>query len=267
MHHPLYRMESNETLDEYCRRSAQELEDKIVEIGPEKVCAFLGETMMGALVGDVPPGPNYWKYIREVCDNYDVHLILDEIYCGTGSSGKIYCCDWDDVTPDFILISKTLAAGYGALSAVVTSSNIEDVIKTVQGRLQHSTTHQAHSLSLAAAVAVQKIVHDDNLLKHINNIGKFMRHSIKEELGKHEFFREVRGRGLRFSLEYQCNHMNEFGKELTDVMLNKHSILINGKWHRVNFTPAFIIEKKEAEFVLDILIKEFKLLASTWRKK
>ena len=267
MHNPLYRMKLDETLDDYARRSSQELEDKIVEIGPEKVCAFLGETMMGALVGDVPPAANYWKYIREVCDKYDVHLILDEIYCGTGSSGKIYCCDWDDVTPDFILISKTLAAGYGALSAVITSSQIEDVIKTVQGRLQHSTTHQAHSLGLAAALAVQQIVHDNNLLKHVNDLGKFMRQTLKEELGKHEFFREIRGRGLRFSLEYQCECMNEFGKELTEALLLQHSILINGKWHRVNFTPAFIIEQEEAEIVLDSFIKEFKLLAGSWGKK
>ena len=85
--------------------------------------------------------------------------ILDEVYCGTGTTGKVYCCDWDEVTPDFLFIGKTLAAGYGALSAVVTSSKIENVIKSVQGRLQHTTTYQAHSLSVAAALAVQRIVH------------------------------------------------------------------------------------------------------------
>jgi len=264
MHHPLYRMKSDETLDEYARRSSQELEEKILEIGPDKVCAFLGETMMGGLVGDVPPAPNYWRYIREVCSKYEVHLILDEVYCGTGSSGKIYCCDWDKVTPDFILISKTLAAGYGPLSAVVTSSEIEKVIKSVQGRLQHTTTNQAHSLSVAAAVAVQKIIHDDTLLTHINHIGNYMRQSLVKELGDHEFFRDVRGRGLRFSLEYQCERMNEFGGKLADILLQKHSILISGKWHRVSFTPAFIIEKKEADMVLDCFIEEFILLARQW---
>lgn len=156
MHHPLYLKKDNETLDEYAKRSAKELEDKILEIGPELVCGFVGETIMGGLVGDVPPAPNYWRYIREVCDRYDIHLILDEVYCGTGTSGKVYCCDFDKITPDFIFIGKTLAAGYGALSAVITSSKIEDLIKNGQGRLQHTTTHQAHSLGVAAALAVQK---------------------------------------------------------------------------------------------------------------
>ena len=78
MHHPLYLKGENETSDDYAKRSANELEEKILEIGPDKVSGFVGETIMGGLVGDVPPAKNYWKYIREVCNRYDVHLILDE---------------------------------------------------------------------------------------------------------------------------------------------------------------------------------------------
>ena len=65
MHHPKYLMKKDETLDQYAKRSAKELEQKIIEIGPEKVCGFVAETIMGGLVGDVPPAPNYWKYIRK----------------------------------------------------------------------------------------------------------------------------------------------------------------------------------------------------------
>ena len=265
MHHPLYLQEANETLDDYARRSASELEDKILEIGPENVSGFVGETIMGGLVGDVPPAPNYWKYIRDVCDRYDVHLILDEVYCGTGTSGKIYCCDWDQVTPDFIFIGKTLAAGYGALSAVITSSKIENAIKNGQGRLQVTTTHQAHSLGIAAALAVQKIIHNDEFLNHVWKLGEYMRQSLKDELGQHAYFRDIRGRGLRFSLEYQCENKHEFGQKLGKVMLDKHDIIISAKWHRVCFTPALIIEKKEANMVLDCFIDEFKQLASRRR--
>lgn len=245
MHHPLYMMRDNETLDQYARRGADELENKILEIGPERVSAFVGETIMGGLVGDVPPAPNYWKYVRKVCDKYNVHLILDEVYCGTGTSGKIYCCDYDEVTPDFIFIGKTLAAGYGALSAVITSTSIENSIKKFQGRLQHTTTHQAHSLSVAAALAVQKIIHNDDFLDHVNNIGSYMRSVLVNELGKLSIFKDVRGRGLRFSLEYQGVDMNKFGPQLTAMILSKHNILINAKWHRICFTPSLLITKKK----------------------
>lgn len=262
MHHPLYLQRADESLDDYAKRSAKQLEDKILEIGPEKVCGFVGETIMGGLVGDVPPAPNYWKYIRAVCDKYEVHLILDEVYCGTGSSGKIYCCDYDQVTPDFIFLGKTLAAGYGALSAVVTSSKIEDVIRRVQGRLQHTTTHQAHSLSVAAALAVQKIVHTDEFLSHVNTLGSYMRQVLTDELGALPIYRDVRGRGLRFSFEYQTEKPNEFGIELSDRMLRKHNILINAKWHRVCFTPGLIMTKEQADQVLGACIGEIKSMVA-----
>lgn len=264
MHHPLYLKGQNETLDEYAKRSADELEKKILEIGPENVSGFVGETIMGGLVGDVPPAKNYWKYIREVCARYDVHLILDEVYCGTGTSGKIYCIDWDLVKPDFIFIGKTLAGGYAALSAVITSSEIESIIINGQGRLQHTTTHQAHSLSVAAALAVQKIIHDDDFLKNVCSLGEYMRNTLINELGNHSFFYNVRGRGLRFSFEYNCKDKNRFGNKLQLEMERKHKILINGKWHRVCFTPALTLEKEQADRVLEAFISTFKEVSNTF---
>ena len=114
---------------EYSKRSAKELEQKIVSIGSENICAFVAETISGGLVGDVPPTKNYWKEIRKICNKYNIHLILDEVWCGTGTTGKSYCFDWDNITPDFVFLSKTLAAGYGALSAVVTTNKISETFK------------------------------------------------------------------------------------------------------------------------------------------
>ena len=265
MHHPYKLREEEESLDDYARRSAKILESKILEIGPEKICAYLGETIMGGLIGDVPPAPNYWRYVREVCDKYDVHLILDEVYCGTGSSGKIYCCDWDGVTPDFIFIGKTLAAGYGPVSAVITSSQIEGVIAKYQGRLQHTTTFQAHSLGIAAALAVQRIVHADGFLGQVRNIGDFMRTTLENELSEHPYFVNVRGRGLRFSLEYSCPRQNEFGMALAGQLLEKHNIYSSIKWHRANFTPALTLSRSQAELVLGTFIEEFKTISETWK--
>ncbi len=261
-HHYLHMSHEGETLDEYARRSAKELEDKILEIGAENVAGFVAETIMGGLVGDVPPAPNYWKYIREICDKYNVHLILDEVYCGTGTSGKIFCCDWDGITPDFIFIGKTLAAGYAPLNAVITSSKIENIIKNGQGRLQHTTTHQAYSLGVAAALAVQKIIHQDRFLEHIQKMGCYFRDTLYSELNNHDFFYDIRGRGLRFSLEYKCNDKSGFGSKLENIMRDKHNILINAKWHRVCFTPGLIITKDEADRVLDNFVSVFKDVAN-----
>lgn len=250
----------------YSKRSASLLEKEILKIGPDNVSAFIGETMMGGLVGDVPPSKNYWKYIRKICNKYNVHLILDEVYCGLGSSGKYYCCDWDDITPDFLTVSKTLTAGFVPLSAVVTKKKFHSTIIKKFQRVMHGTTNQAHSLGIAAAIECQKIINDDKMLKSINFKGDYMRSILISELKNHDFFFNVRGRGLRFSFEYNCKRQNEFGIELSKILLEKHKILISGKWHRICFTPSFIIKKKECEKILDCTISEFKKLAKKWIK-
>ena len=110
-----------------------------------------------------------------------------------------------------IIITKT--------TGIVTK--IEKAIKEGQGRLQHTTTHQAHSLSVAAALAVQKIIHNDNFLEDVHYLGEYMRKMLVQELGNHPFFYDVRGRGLRFSLEYRCKEKNKFGNKLKIEMEKK----------------------------------------------
>lgn len=265
-HHPLYHRRADESLDDYARRGARELEDKILEIGPENVCAFVGETQLGALVGNVPPAPNYWKYVREVCDRHDVHLILDEIYCGLGRSGRVYNCAWDDVVPDFVCVGKNLAGGYVPLSAVITKSEFEDVIAKGQGRIQHGHTHQGHSLGVAAALAVQRIVQTDTMLKHISETGEFMREALRAELGAHPFFRDLRGRGLMFSLEYNCADNPGFGRALREIMDAEHNILVNAKWHHASFTPPYTVTRGQVEQVLDRFIATFRRVAMTFNQ-
>ena len=260
-HHYNYEKLRNEDEEQYAKRSADDLEKKILKIGPEKVCGFVGETIMGGLQGDVPPVKNYWKYVRKVCDKYKIHLIIDEVYCGMGVTGKIYCIDYDNISPDFIFVGKTLGAGYAPLSLVVTSKDIVETLKKKDGRISYSTTHQGYSLGVAAALAVQKIMHKEETLKHIKKISKYIEKSLITELSKNPMFINVRGRGLRMSMEYDCKHKNEFGKELTHNMLSKHNILIDAKWHRVCITPGVIITKKETDLFLENLINEFNLLS------
>ena len=96
---------------------------------------------MGGLVGDVPPAKNLLKYIRKICTKYNVHLILDEVWCGTGTSGKIYCIDWDGVNPDLVFMGKTLSAGYAPISAVAATKKFENLlIKKNQNRILKYTS-------------------------------------------------------------------------------------------------------------------------------
>lgn len=259
-HNPIRHRRSDETLNEYTFRTTQELEDKILEIGPENVASFVGETMMGGLVGDVPPSPGYWKQIRKICDKYNVHLILDEVYCGTGTSGKYFCIDWDEVKPDFLFMGKTLAAGYAPVSVVMTSSEVEDAIRAGSGRLQHSTTHQGYSLGVAAAIAAQNIILEPGRLEYVNKLGKFMRDTLNSEFSHKPYFGEVRGRGLRFSFEYAFENNQLFSEELEKELICNHNLIISSKWHRLCFTPSLMLSKSDATLGLDSIITSFRKL-------
>ena len=256
----------NETDEEYSLRSAKELEEKIIELGPDNVSAFIGETIMGGLVGDVPPTVNYWKHIREVCDKYNVHLIIDEVWCGTGTSGKIYCIDWDEISPDFIFLGKTLGAGYVPISAVLTSTKIIESIEKGSGRIENSTTFQGHSLAVAASLGVQQIIHEDGFVEDVNRKGKKFREILINNFKGHDFFKNVRGRGMRNTMEIDCPDSHLFALAVTERMKEEHGIIINGKWHRFTFSNAMIITDDEIDWVLDKFTECFKDESTKWCK-
>ena len=255
MHHFRANAKYGESKEEYADRCAQELESEILRIGPERVSGFIGETIMGGLVGDVPPVGEYWKKIKRVCQKYDVHLILDEVYCGTGTTGRYFSFEHDDVNPDLVFFGKTLAAGYGALSAVaMNSAVINSLVQNKNSRIQHSTTHQGHSLSVAAALAIQSEINQETFLQEVTEKGLYFREHLNQSLGDFDFSRDNRGRGLRFSIEHNI-HVDdqiEFGKEI-EIECKARGLLVNAKWHRICFTPALIISYSQIDFAVDVL--------------
>jgi adenosylmethionine-8-amino-7-oxononanoate aminotransferase len=262
MHHFRKNSIKGESESQYADRCAQELEDKILELGPENVAAFVGETIMGGLVGDVPPVGNYWKKIENVCKKFNVHLILDEVYCGTGASGTYFCFEQDDVLPDFVFMGKTIAAGYGALSAVATTDRIYSIIKSGTGkRLQHTTTFQAHSLSVSAALAVQKIINNREFLSEVQRKGDLFRKLLSEGLKDLEFITDIRGRGLRFSIEHSFQRQESFGKAFEETAKDKYQVLFNAKWHRICLTPPLIITDSQIKQAANAAVLSFKQLA------
>lgn len=263
-HNFLRHAQPGEKINDYGVRSAQYLESKILELGPENVAAFIGETTLGGLVGDVPPSPNYWNLVREVCSKYRVHLILDEVWCGTGTSGKMCSIDWDRITPDFLFMGKTLAAGYGAISGVLTKREYIDSIKKEFSSIPHSVTHQGFSLGVAAAVAAQKIISKPEFLKSVRHKSDFLKSLIIHELGGSNFFRNVRGRGLRISLEFDCPDQHLFGVALANRLKDTHGIILSGKWHRISFSPALTITIDEISMVMDRVCAEFLKLEKEW---
>ena len=243
---------------DYLIRSTNYLEKKILEIGPEKICAFIGETQLASLVGDVPPLKSYWKRISKICKKYDIHLIMDEVYCGMGRSGKMYNFTWDDFDPDFVCLGKNTTSGHIPFSFVLTKSKFEKIIGKGIGRIRIGHTFQGFSLGVAACNEYLNILREEKLLKKVNKTGVYMRKVLSDELKTNEFFDNIRGRGLMFALQHKTPDNEKFSKHIYDQMFYKYKILSNCKFHRTSFTPAFNMDKKKIDYILDCFICSFK---------
>jgi hypothetical protein len=193
--------EPGESREDYGRRAANTLEEEILRLGPETVMAFVAETVVGATAGAVPPVPGYLKRIREICDRHGVILILDEVMCGSGRTGTFLSCEQDGVVPDIVTLGKGLGAGYQPIGALVCTSEIHDTIARGSGALKHGQTYNAHPIGCAAALAVQQVIKDENLLDRVRQAGARLMSLLKDRFGNHPHVGDIRGRGLLQAIE------------------------------------------------------------------
>lgn len=190
-----------ETEQQYAQRLADELEAKIVELGAERVAAFVAETVVGATAGAVPPVAQYLKKIRAVCDKYGVLLILDEIMSGMGRTGHLFACNEDGVVPDILAIAKGLGAGYQPIGATLAHDRVYDAIVGGSGFFQHGHTYLGHATACAAALEVQNVIAEEKLLDNVLARGEQLRSQLRTRFAEHPHIGDVRGRGLFVGVE------------------------------------------------------------------
>ena len=190
-----------ETPDDYAARLAQELEDKILELGADQVIAFVAEPVVGATLGAVPAVPGYFRRIREVCDRYGVLLILDEVMCGMGRTGTIFAQEQEGVSADITTIAKGLGGGYQPIGATLLSAKIYDAFRNGSGLFQHGHTYIGHPIAAAAADKVVEIMSRPGLMENVNAMGARLQEGLEAALGQHPNIGDIRGRGLFRGIE------------------------------------------------------------------
>jgi adenosylmethionine-8-amino-7-oxononanoate aminotransferase len=185
----------------YGERLAQELENKIEELGEENVIAFVAETVAGATLGAAPAVPGYFKRVREICNRHGVLLILDEVMCGMGRTGTLHACEQEGISPDLMALAKGLGGGCAPIGALLMQDKIFDVVARGSGSFQHGHTYMGHPLACAAALAVQSVIRRDKLLDNVKAQGAYLARRLNERFGNHPFVGDVRGRGLLQGVE------------------------------------------------------------------
>ena len=187
---------ADESLEEYGRRAADDLEAEILRLGPETVMAFIAEPVVGATLGAVPPAPGYFRRIREICDRHGVLLILDEVMCGMGRTGSLYACEQDGVRPDILCIAKGLGAGYQPIGATLCSADIYAAIAEGSGFFQHGHTYLGHPAATAAGRAVVSALIERDLVGRCAAQGAKLAAALDARFGQHPHVGDIRGRGL-----------------------------------------------------------------------
>ncbi|MPQ92240.1 aspartate aminotransferase family protein [Thioclava sp. JE_KL1] len=193
--------EEGETAEEYGLRVANELEAEIQRLGAENVIGFIAEPVVGATMGAVPPVKGYFKRIREICDQYGILLILDEVMCGMGRTGTLFACEQDGIAPDIVTIAKGLGAGYQPIGAALCTSEIYDAFVNGSGFFQHGHTYIGHPTATAAGDAVVKKLTEGGLVARAAQQGEVLDAALREAFGQHPNIGDIRGRGMFRGLE------------------------------------------------------------------
>ncbi len=260
---------AGESLEDYGRRAADELEAKILELGEDSVLAFLAEPVVGATAGAIPAVPGYFQRIRQICDRYGVLLILDEVMCGMGRTGTLYACEQDGIAPDLMAIAKGLGAGYQPIGAMLVSQRIYDAVAQGSGFFQHGHTYMGHPTACAAALAVQQVIEQDDLLNNVCARGDQLRGLLRQQFEHNPYIGDIRGRGLFLGIELVADRES---KQPLDPALQIHTLIkqaamqrglmcypmggtIDGqRGNHILLAPPFILNAAQIEELVEKLV-------------
>lgn len=223
-------------------------------------CALVGEDVAAVILepiqgegGVIIPPEGYLKQVRELCDQFGVLLIFDEVQTGMGRTGKMFCCEHDDVVPDILCLAKSFGGGIMPAGAVVAT---EEVFKSLfPNPFMHTTTFGGNPLACAAAIATFNVLIEENLPARAVELGKHIMDGLRATASEFpELVMEIRGKGLLIGMEFQSDEIGYgVSKGMFDNGVLVAGTLINSKTLRIE--PPLTITYEEADRVIDAFKK------------
>ncbi|RYG90778.1 aspartate aminotransferase family protein [Loktanella sp. IMCC34160] len=186
------------TPEDFGLARAQELEKAILELGEDRVAAFIGEPVQGA-GGVIIPPETYWPEIQRICDKYEILLIVDEVICGFGRTGNWFGSQTYNLRPDIMTIAKGLSSGYLPIGGSVVSDEVAGVIGSA-GDFNHGYTYSGHPVAAAVALENLRIIEDEGIVERVrDDIGPYLAKAW-HSLGDHPLVGETKIVGMMASL-------------------------------------------------------------------
>jgi putrescine aminotransferase len=180
--------------------AARALEEKILEIGPERVAAFIGEPIQGA-GGVIIPPPTYWPEVQRIVDKYGILLVADEVICGFGRTGRWFGSEHFGIRPDLMPIAKGMSSGYLPIGGVMVGDRVADVLIERGGEFHHGFTYSGHPAACAVSCAAINVLRDERIVERVHDdVGPYLEKAWRELAG-HPLVGEARCVGLIGALE------------------------------------------------------------------
>ena len=234
-------------------KAARALETKILELGADKVAAFIGEPIQGA-GGVIVPPTGYWAEIQRICKEHGILLIADEVICGFGRTGHWFGSDCLSIAPDLMPIAKGLTSGYLPLSAVMVNEEITETLNAAGSEFAHGFTYSGHPASCAVGLANIAIMERDGLVDRVHDeIGPYFQSALQGLLD-HPLVGEVRGIGLIAGIQLTSDKASRgrFDKRGSAGLTCRDFCMRNGLVARavadsIVLSPPLIITRQEVD--------------------
>lgn len=244
-------------------KKIEELEEIFTAEG-EDIAAILIEPILGS-GGSIQIPQEYFAKINELCDRYDVLLIIDEVATGFGRTGTLFAFEQYDISPDMVCLAKGINNGYLPLAATIISERIYNKFIDENSHINHLSTQNGNPLACAAGIATINLLKDEKLLNHVKEIGELLRNRIFEEMKSHRNFTEVRGRGLMLGVELMTSDGSCLSPEQVLEIVNKltQKGLIVYPFINPPYTtgfhlfPSYLISDEDVENIVKIIKKVF----------
>lgn len=247
------------TPEEFGLKAAAEIEAKILEIGAEKIAAFIGEPLQGAGGVIIPPS-TYWPEVERIVRKYGILLVADEVICGFGRTGSWFGHQTLGFSPDMIAMAKGLSSGYLPISAVAVSAAIVDVLKT-GGDFVHGYTYSGHPVASAVALRNIEIIEREALVDRVkNDVGPYLARGLAS-LSNHPLVGEARSLGLIGGIEIVSNKEtgSRFGGQegtagpiVRDICIAK-GLMVRGIRDTIVLCPPLIISHAQIDSIITII--------------
>jgi len=258
----VYRRPPGVSVEQFCDQKVADLENKILELGPENVACFIAEPIMGA-GGVVVPPPGYHRRTWEVCKKYEVLYISDEVVTAFGRLGEIFATEAVfDVRPDILVCAKGIASGYLPLGATLFSDEIYDVISVPQAEgamFTHGFTYSGHPVSCAAGNKNIEIIEREDICGHVREVGPYLEQQMATLLDL-PIVGDVRGKCFMMCVE---NVANKETKELLPAEVHignriadhcqKRGLIVRPLAHLNVLSPPLILTKEQIDTMVAIL--------------